>query len=137
MNIFHNASDMPGVITNLALTSAGMQSLAPCPGCRTRANLFLRNTHTPSYWIECDLCGLELHRSANWKNDTMPAHRRNARAMVDHWNTLFGDVVDFGVVMNVLEENTSLDYDQRQHVLDTLREHNRAPNLDEAPAFKG
>lgn len=40
----------------IASEEAGLQNCRRCGG----SNQFIKNTHTASYWIECE-CGIELH----------------------------------------------------------------------------
>lgn len=36
-------------------------ALFPCPFCGSADDLQMHNTHSPSYWVQCDNCGAEKH----------------------------------------------------------------------------
>lgn len=62
----------------------------PCPFCGS-TDIELANTWTPSYWIECNGCGAEMHpvNRKPWGrgDDTKPAkHLASARAALKAWN---------------------------------------------------
>ena len=79
-----NVSDCKGII-NLELKNR--LQLDHCPLCHGE-NVALVNTHTPSYWIECE-CGLELHdREHSNLPDTAKGHMMSAIWVIEQWNKL-------------------------------------------------
>lgn len=42
-------------------TQHDIAKLGHCPFCNTDNCLDIHNTHTPSYWVQCDNCGAEKH----------------------------------------------------------------------------
>lgn len=51
------------------------EHLEPCPFCSSRS-IVIHNTHTPSYWAECNDCGAEGPRT------TYPRREARSRAGV-------------------------------------------------------
>lgn len=56
-----------------------VETLLPCPFCGAE-DLELVNTHTPSYWVECETCRAEAH------GDSLQTHTAAIRSAVDAWN---------------------------------------------------
>lgn len=60
-----------------------------CPGC-TNDLVDITNTHTPYYWIECNVCGLELHdaRILVSRKDSLKMHKESFLHVIKKWNHL-------------------------------------------------
>ena len=57
--------------------------LKHCPFCGSNLPQLI-NTHTPSYWIECE-CGCELHSCGDY-NNTKQGHKKSALEVIEKWN---------------------------------------------------
>lgn len=63
----------------------------PCPFCGSR-QIEIVNTWTPSYWAECQICGVEVHprNAPSWgrSDERDPKkHLASARRALKAWNT--------------------------------------------------
>lgn len=81
---------MKSKIINLQLNKR--DKLKPCPFCGSSRQLELRNTWTPSYWVEC-ACGTQLSgdyfepRKKYVHGGDPIAHRKSKNSAIKKWNT--------------------------------------------------
>ena len=66
----------------------GKDQVRPCPFCGG-TEVALLNTHTASYWIECEGCGVEVRGKASG-GSSVSAHRKAAKSTLAAWNTRSG-----------------------------------------------
>lgn len=60
--------------------------LLPCPFCGSR-DIELQHTWTASYWLECKVCGCELHDNGRIGSHANPeCHLTSARRVIKRWN---------------------------------------------------
>lgn len=65
--------------------------LKPCPFCGHSDSLSVTNTHTASYWVECD-CGGEKHGNYYYgsklttKTRAEKEHRKSFKSAIAEWN---------------------------------------------------
>ncbi len=78
---------------NLTLTPK--DRLLPCPFCGG-ANLELQNTWTPCYWIECQVCGVQMSDPGFNRKHTPRGHAASKRAAIKAWNRRDGDPLGIG-----------------------------------------
>lgn len=86
-----------------------IRTLKPCPFCGS-TDLEIVNTHTSSYWVTCQECGVEADSySVEYEfpfkspQEVYDAHMESARGGAETWNTRtyveFGEIHDNGLMM--------------------------------------
>lgn len=73
---------------NLTISDFSGETIFPlkhCPFCGSLA-IDLKNTHTPSYWVECDTCGAKVDGEWGGDKEDMRAHKKSARSAIRKWN---------------------------------------------------
>ncbi len=60
--------------------------LRPCPFCGRADRLAVENTHTPSYWVECECGALRSPDPLGLNGSSMRAHRVAFLAAIRAWN---------------------------------------------------
>lgn len=62
------------------------EKINPCPFCGS-GNIELHNTHTPTYWMECQGCGARATgQSFNVYGDSEDSHLAAAQSALTAWN---------------------------------------------------
>lgn len=59
-----------------------------CPFCGSY-DIELCNTHTPSYWVECEGCGAQIHGPHSEYEDDARGHIDSANSAANAWNERF------------------------------------------------
>lgn len=75
---------------NLKLGRRELEMMKPCPFCGTKC-VTVNNTHTASYWMECD-CGAEVHGKSygshlTSEKQTLRHHQLSKASALKAWNT--------------------------------------------------
>ena len=79
--MIYNESDSPSF--NFRLQPQTQRSLKKCPFCGHVPEL--NNTHTPSYWMECNGCGCEISDPRHATGEGERSHRASALRAIKAW----------------------------------------------------